>query len=92
MFHRGVQCDLCFCEDRKLQMSETKELRKILFPTKDKASGECKIVHNMELFDSWKSSILRLLESKRLFLAGHVVWMGKAKSIHRILVGNPLRK
>jgi hypothetical protein len=50
-------------------------------------------VHNEELYNLYSSpSISRMIKSRRMRSAGHVVRMGEKRNTHRILVGKPERR
>jgi hypothetical protein len=50
-------------------------------------------LHNEELHNLYSSrSIIRVIKSRRMRLAGHVAQMGEKKNAYRILVGTPERK
>jgi hypothetical protein len=51
-------------------------------------TGEWRKLHNEELNDLYPlPNILRVVKSRRMRWAGHVVRMGKDRSVHRVLVG-----
>jgi hypothetical protein len=55
--------------------------------------GGWRKLHNEELHNLYFSaSIIRIIKSRRLRLAGHVARMGEKKNACRILVGKPERK
>ena len=65
-------------------------LRRISGPNRDEVTGEWRKLHNEELNDLYSSpNIVRVIKSKRMRLAGHVVHMGDRRSIYRVLVANP---
>jgi hypothetical protein len=46
--------------------------------------------HNEELHNLYFSpSIIRIIRSRRMMLAGHVARMGEKRNVYRLLVGNP---
>jgi len=52
---------------------ENRVLRRISGPKRDEVAGECRKLHNEELNDLYfLSSIVRVIKSRRLRLAGHV--------------------
>jgi hypothetical protein len=70
-------------------MFENRVLRKIFGPKKDEVAGEWKKLHNEELRDVYSSpSIIRIIKSRRMRLAGHIARMGKKKNAYRLLVGS----
>jgi hypothetical protein len=53
-------------------------------------TGGWRKLHNEELHNLYSSSaIIRMIESRRMRCAGHVVRMGEKKNEYRILVGKP---
>jgi hypothetical protein len=53
-------------------------------------TGEWRKLHNEELHDLYSSpSIIRIIKSKRMRWAGHVVRMGENRNAYRLLVGKP---
>jgi hypothetical protein len=56
-------------------------------------TGEWRKLHNEELHDLYSSpSIIRIIKSKRMRLAGHVARMGEKRNAYRLLVGKPERR
>jgi hypothetical protein len=52
--------------------------------------GEWRKLHNEKLRDLYSSpSIIRIIKSRRMRLAGHVARMGEKKTSYRLLVGKP---
>jgi hypothetical protein len=57
---------------------ENRVLRRIFEPKRDKVTGEWRKLHNKELHDLYSSpSIITLIKSRRMRLAGHVARMGR---------------
>jgi hypothetical protein len=53
-------------------------------------TGEWRKLHNKELRDLYSSpSIIRIIKSRRMRLAGHVARMGEKRNAYRLLVGKP---
>ena len=47
-------------------------------------------MHNEELHDLYSShSIVRVIKSRRMRLAGHVARMGGERGVYRVMVGKP---
>ena len=63
-------------------------LRRIFGLKRDEVTGEWGKLHNEELNDLYSSpSIVRVIKSRRLSWAGHVVHMGEMTGGCRVLVG-----
>jgi hypothetical protein len=53
-------------------------------------TGDWRKLHNEELHNLYSSpSIIRMIRSRRMRWAGHVVRMGEKRNAYRILVGKP---
>jgi hypothetical protein len=66
-------------EERRLRVFESRVLRRIFGPKRDKVTGEWRKLHN-ELNGLYSlPNIVRVIESRRLRWAGHVACMGKAE-------------
>jgi len=77
-------------EERKLRVFENMVLRRVFGPRKDEVSGEWRRWHNEELNDLYSSpNIVRVIKSKIMRWAGHVVRMGEERRVYRVLVGKP---
>jgi hypothetical protein len=69
---------------------ENRVLRRIFGPKRYEVMGEWRKLHNKELHDLYSSpSIIRIIKSKRMRLAGHVARMGEKRNAYRLLVGKP---
>ena len=56
----------------------------------DEVAGERRRLHNEELYDLYSSpNIIRVIKSRRMKRAGHVVRMGERRSAYSVLVGKP---
>jgi hypothetical protein len=67
-------------------------LGRIFGPKRDKATGERRKLHTEELHDLYSSpSIIRIMKSRRMRLAGHVAQMGEKRNAYGLLVGKPER-
>jgi hypothetical protein len=65
-------------------------LRRIFGPKRDEVTGEWRKLHNEELHDLYSSlSIIRIIKSRRVTLAGHVARMGEKMNAYRLLVRKP---
>jgi len=64
-------------EERRLRVLENRVLRRVFGPKKDEVTGEWKKLHNEELNDLYSlPNIVRVVKSRRMRWAGHVVRMG----------------
>jgi hypothetical protein len=67
---------------------ENKVLRRIFGPKRDEVTGGWRKLHNEELLNLCSSpSIIRMIKSRRMRWAGHVVRMLEKRNAYRILVG-----
>jgi hypothetical protein len=63
-------------------------LRRIFGPKRDELAGEWRKLHNEELSDLYSTpTIVRMIKSKRMRWAWHVVRMGEKRVVYRVLVG-----
>jgi len=77
-------------EERKLRVFENMMLRRIFGPRREEVTGEWRRLHNEELNDLYSSpNIVRVIKSRRMRSAGHVVHMGEERGVYRVLVGKP---
>ena len=75
-------------EERGLRVFENRVLRKTFVTKRDEQTGEWKKLHNEELNDLYCSpNIVRVIKSRRMRWAGHVVRMGERRGAYRVLVG-----
>jgi hypothetical protein len=69
---------------------ENRVLKRIFGPKRDEVTGEWIKLHIKELHDLYSSpSIIRIIKSRRVRLAGHVTRMGAKRNVYRLLVGKP---
>jgi hypothetical protein len=69
------------------------EVRRIFVPKRDEVTGEWRKLHNEELNDLYSSpTIVRVIKSRRMRLAGHVARMGEKRGVYRVLMGKPAGK
>jgi hypothetical protein len=81
---------LALREEHILRVFENRVLRRIFGPKGDEVTGEWRKLHNEELRDLYSSaSIIRMIKSRRIRLAGHVARMGEKRTPCRLLVGKP---
>jgi len=80
-------------EESRLRVFENRVLRRVFGPKKDEVTGEWRKLHNEELRDLYSlPNIVRVVKSRRMRWARQVARMGKARGVHRVLVGKPERK
>jgi hypothetical protein len=76
-------------EEHRLRVFENRVLR-IFGPKRDEVTGEWRKLHNEELRDLYSSqSIIRIIKSRRMRLAGHVAQIGENRNAYRLLMGKP---
>jgi hypothetical protein len=74
-------------EEYRLSVFENRFLRRIFGPKRDEVIGGWRKLHN-ELHNLYSSPcIIRIIKSRRMRRAGHVVRMGAKRNAYRILVG-----
>jgi len=77
-------------KERRLRVFENRVLRRIFGPKRDEATEEWRKPHNEELNDLYCSpNVFRVIRSRRMRWAGHVVRMGESRGVYRVLVGKP---
>jgi hypothetical protein len=65
-------------------------LRRVFGPKRDEVTGEWGKLHNEELNDLYYlPNIVRVVKSRRMRWAGHVVHLGEERVVHKVLVGIP---
>jgi hypothetical protein len=76
-------------EEQRRRVYENRVLRRISGPRRDEVMGGWRKLHNEELRDLYSSpSITRIMKSRRLRWAGHVVRMGEKRNTYRLLWEN----
>jgi hypothetical protein len=75
-------------EEHKLRAFENRVLRRTFGPKRDGVTGRWRKLYNEELHNLYSSpSIIRIIKSRRMRLAGHVARMGEKRNVYRLLVG-----
>ena len=86
-----TQCDLQ--RNSRLRAFENTVLRGVFGPKRDEVKGEWRKLHKEELRDLYSlPNIVRVVKSRRMRWAGHVVRMGEGRGVHRVLAGKPKGK
>jgi hypothetical protein len=77
-------------EERRLRVFENRVSRRIFGPKRNEVIGERRKIHNEERNDlNCSPNIVRVIKSRRMRWAGHVVRMGEGRGVFRVLVGKP---
>jgi hypothetical protein len=61
-------------------------------PKRNDVTGELRKFHNEELHDLYSPTIVRVIKSRRMIWAVHVVLMEEGRGLYRVLVGKPKEK
>jgi len=70
-------------EGCRLRMFENSVQRRIFGPKRDKVTGQCRRLHNEELYDLYCSpNITRVIKLRRMRWMGHVVCMGEKRGVY----------
>ena len=68
-------------------------LGRIFGPKRDRVTRELRKLHNEELNDLYPSpTIVRVIKSRRMRWAGHVLRMGERRGVYRVLLWKPEEK
>jgi len=79
--------------ERRLRVLKNRMLRRIFGPKRDEVTRGCRKLHYEELNDLYSSpSIVRVIKSRRMRWAGHVVRMRERRDVYRVFVGKPEKK
>ena len=90
VLHGFETWSLTLREERRLRVFENRALRRIFGPKKGEVTGEWRKLHNEELNDLYcPPNIVRLIKSRRMRWAGHVLRMGQGRGVYRVLVWKP---
>jgi hypothetical protein len=77
-------CSLTLREEHRLRAFENRMLRRIFGPKRDEVTGRWRKL----LRDLYSSpSIIRMIKSRRMKLAGNVARIGEKRNAHSLLVG-----
>jgi hypothetical protein len=77
-------------EEHRLRVLENWVLRGIFGCMRDEIPGVWRKLHNEKLNDLYCSpTIVQVIKSRRIRLAGHVARMGERRGTYRVLVGKP---
>jgi hypothetical protein len=77
-------------EEQRLRVIESRVLRRMFGPKRDKVTGEGRKFHIGELHNLYSSpDIIRQLKSRRMKWTGHVACMGEERNVYRVLIGKP---
>jgi hypothetical protein len=69
---------------------ENRVPRKAFVPNRNQVTGSWRKLHNEELHDLYSpTSIIRIMKSKRMKLAGHVARTEELRNVYRLLVVKP---
>jgi hypothetical protein len=70
-------------------MFENRVLRRKFWPKRDEVTGKWRKLQNEEINSLYSSpNIIRVVKSRRMRWAGHVVYTGERKAVYRVLVRN----
>jgi hypothetical protein len=90
VLYRCETWSLTVREEPKLRVFENRVLRRIFGPKRDGVTGGWRKLHNEELHKLYSTpSIIRIIKSRRMRWAGHVVRMGEKRNLYKLLVGKP---
>jgi hypothetical protein len=90
VLHECETWSLTVREEYKLRVFVNRVLRRIFVPKRDGVTGGWRKLHNEELHNLYSSpSIIRIIKSRRMRWAGHVVRLGEKRNVYRLLVGKP---
>jgi hypothetical protein len=77
-------------EEHRLRVFESRVLRRIFGPKRDKVTREWRKMRNGELQNLHSSTdVIREIKSRRMRCGGHVARMGEGRNVYRVLVGKP---
>jgi len=74
-------------EEHTLRAWKNSVLRKIFGPKRDAVTGECRRLHNKEVYDIYASPNIWVIKSRRMRWVGHLARMENSGGTYRVLVG-----
>jgi hypothetical protein len=90
ILYRSEMRSFTLREEHRLRVFKKRVLRRIFGRKREEVSGYWRRLRNEELRNSYTSqNIIKVIESKRVRLSGHVARMGEMRNIHKISVGKP---
>ena len=85
-----VNWSLTLRDERRLMVFENRVLRSIFGPKGDEVTGDWRKLHNEKLNDlSCSPNIIKVIKTRRIRWAWHVVLIGEGRGLCRSLVGKP---
>jgi hypothetical protein len=80
-------------EERRLRVFENRVLRRVFGPRRDEATGEWRKRHNEKFhYLHCSPTIVQVMKSRTIRLAGHVARMWEGRVVYRALKGKPKGK
>jgi hypothetical protein len=77
-------------EEYKLRVFKNRMRRRIFGPNRNEVTGECRRLHNKELYALYSlPNIFRKIKSRRLRWSKHVACNRERRDAYRVLVGKP---
>jgi len=77
-------------EKHRLRVFDSRVLRRILRPKRDKVTGEWRKLYNEVLNDlNSTPNIVWVIKSRRMRWAGHLTLMGEGTTVYGVLLGKP---
>jgi hypothetical protein len=90
MRYRRETRSLTLREEHRLRVFENRVLRRIFGPKRDEVTGEWRKLHNKELRNLYSSSsMIRIINLRRMRWAGHMARRGEKKNAYKLFVGKP---
>ena len=81
---------LTWREECRMRVFENRVLKRIFGPRRDEVTGEWRKLHKEQLNVLFSSpNTVRVIKSRRMRWAGHVMCMGERRGVYRVLVGKP---